>query len=432
MDEPGGQRTTFTYNENNERKTIAYPNGVTITITDRDGAGRIKTIEGRKTSGTLLSSYTYSYLHPTTGLDTGLRQRVTDNATGVITNYTYDALNRLTKADNPATTGTIEYEYAYDGDSNMTSKTLSGTKTSYGYDASNVLCWALVGTSSNACDSAPGGATTYAFDANGSMVSSSAGFSAAYNAANQTTSVTPPGGSPTSFAYASATQDERTSKGTTAFVNNLLGVGSETPSGVQPTYYRWIAPYGEPFALASQKTPSARYYYLYDGLGSVAGLTDQSGNLIGNTRYTYEPYGKKLTGQTTVANPWLFAGMYLDSETGLYKTGARYYDPALARWTQLDPEAGKLKNPVSLNRYQYAGDNPVNSTDPSGRISCSEVAILTGAVAIVLGLASILLPGSTFIILGVAVTAEELGALSLALGVASLFQSIAAEIGLCS
>jgi RHS repeat-associated protein len=441
MKEPGGHQTDFLYTNNNEKRKIDYPNGVDVTI-GRDGSGRITTIEGRDPAAALLSSYTYSYTDPVSGHDTALRHRVTDNMTGVVTNYTYDALNRLTKADDPATSSTIEYQYAYDGDSNMTSKTLSGAATTYAYDPSNVLCWSLAGSSTSPCNQAPTGSTTYAFDANGSMTSSSAGFAAAYNKANQTTSITPPGGSATSFAYASATQDERVSKGTTSFVNNLLGLGSETPSGGQPTYYRWSGPYGEPFSLASEKTPTARYYYLFDGLGSVVGLTNQSGNLVGS-RYTYEPYGKRLTGQSQVANPWLFSGMYFDEETQLYKTGARYYDPNLARWTQLDPEAGDLKNPVSMNRYQYAGCNPVNATDPSGRASVACVLaelfipfpFTAAGVALAAGLEAGHLAGLIFTATAataVAVAGVIVGTLLLGIAVALIVIAVAEAIEACS
>jgi RHS repeat-associated protein len=41
-------------------------------------------------------------------------------------------------------------------------------------------------------------------------------------------------------------------------------------------------------------------------------------------------------------NPWKFAAGYLDSSTGLYKFGTRYYDPTLGRWTQQDPVGGSL------------------------------------------------------------------------------------------
>ena len=45
----------------------------------------------------------------------------------------------------------------------------------------------------------------------------------------------------------------------------------------------------------------------------------------------------------------------------------RYYDAAIGRWSQQDPLRGSLADPTSLNRYLYAGDDPVNFTDPSGR-----------------------------------------------------------------
>ena len=41
-------------------------------------------------------------------------------------------------------------------------------------------------------------------------------------------------------------------------------------------------------------------------------------------------------------NPWRFAGEYFDTETALFKIGERYYDPALARWTQKDPDDAGL------------------------------------------------------------------------------------------
>ncbi len=51
----------------------------------------------------------------------------------------------------------------------------------------------------------------------------------------------------------------------------------------------------------------------------------------------------------------------------MYKFGTRYYNPGFGRWSQQDPLRGQLNDPTSLNRYVYAGDDPVNLTDPSGR-----------------------------------------------------------------
>ena len=49
---------------------------------------------------------------------------------------------------------------------------------------------------------------------------------------------------------------------------------------------------------------------------------------------------------------------------------ARRYDPALARFIQPDTIVPQPGDPQSLNRYSYAGNNPVRYTDPSGHSYC--------------------------------------------------------------
>src|SRR5437879_9790704 len=115
------------------------------------------------------------------------------------------------------------------------------------------------------------------------------------------------------------------------------------------------------------------HYYLYDALVSLVRLTD-SGDIVVNT-YSYQPYGKVASSTGTVANPWLFAGGYLDSSTGLYKFGMRYYDPAIGRWTQEDSESGP-------NLYVYVADNPVNYVDPTGAGLCWADVVAWGLGAI--------------------------------------------------
>lgn len=97
----------------------------------------------------------------------------------------------------------------------------------------------------------------------------------------------------------------------------------------------------------------------------MVGVMDSSGNLVNG--YVYDPFGNLFEQNESVANPWQYASGYLDSTTGLYHFGARYYDPTLGRWTQEDPLPGQLSSPDSLNPYLYVGDSPVNATDPSGK-----------------------------------------------------------------
>lgn len=67
------------------------------------------------------------------------------------------------------------------------------------------------------------------------------------------------------------------------------------------------------------------------------------------------------------SQPVGFAGYYKDPETGLYYAGARYYDPAIGRFTTEDPVSGDVMKPPSLHRYLYSYTNPTTYFDPDGR-----------------------------------------------------------------
>jgi RHS repeat-associated protein len=162
--------------------------------------------------------------------------------------------------------------------------------------------------------------------------------------------------------YQDADQTKRISRGDLNFDDNVLGLSVEWSKGGKSssTFYTR----DNLGTLVSERAPAGSYYYLFDGLGSVVGLTDASGNQVAS--YSYEPYGKQPSPEPSVANPWCFAAGYFDSPTGLTKFGTRYYDPNVMRWTQQDPKLGDLEDPVSLNRYEYAGDNPTSNIDPTG------------------------------------------------------------------
>ncbi|PJM99541.1 Wall-associated protein, partial [Streptomyces sp. CB01201] len=107
------------------------------------------------------------------------------------------------------------------------------------------------------------------------------------------------------------------------------------------------------------------YYYLTDATGNVLALTDATGTRVNS--YTYTPTGQpRTTPVETVPQPYRYAGTYLDP-TGLYKMGARSYDPNLARFTTTDPSGQET------NAYLYAEGDPVNRSDPSGLLSFGDV-----------------------------------------------------------
>ena len=68
-----------------------------------------------------------------------------------------------------------------------------------------------------------------------------------------------------------------------------------------------------------------------------------------------------------------FTGQVLDNVAGgLYFYNARYYDPALGRFTQADTIVPQPGNPQSLNRYSYALNNATRFTDPTGHVEEGE------------------------------------------------------------
>ena len=100
---------------------------------------------------------------------------------------------------------------------------------------------------------------------------------------------------------------------------------------------------------------------LTDHLGSSTYITDQNGDIAQYAAYT--PYGELFREYRNVT-PYKFNGKELDTETGLYYYGARYYNPATALWLGVDPLA--YTNPY-VSPYVYCLSNPINLIDPDGR-----------------------------------------------------------------
>jgi RHS repeat-associated protein len=87
-------------------------------------------------------------------------------------------------------------------------------------------------------------------------------------------------------------------------------------------------------------------------------LTGSTGTVTG--KCTYSAYGTPACEGTTTT-PLGYDGQYTSTDTGLIYMRARVYDPATAQFLTRDPLAA-----ISGEPYSYAGDKPVNESDPTG------------------------------------------------------------------
>lgn len=352
--DPQGARTTFAYDADARQTGMTYPNGVTET-SSYDNSDQLTQIAATK-SGTQLTSFNYSYTNPATNTYTNSRYSVSDMV-GNVTRYGYDGLARLTSAVQKTSGGVTlhAWSYRYDPVGNMT--TINGSTASY-----NVVDQ-LTGMNGHA----------YNYDLNGNQLSSTSGNTLAYNTQDQTSSITPSGGSAIPITYTDAGQGGRIGSGTTGYQYDQNGLSASTPSGDSSATSFTTTPDGD---VLSERIPGGStgcalpggqwcaYYYLHDGLGSIVNVLDSSGTV--QNSYTYDPYGNAYSVTENVPNPFRYIGALWDASTGLYKMSQRYYDPSIGRFTQTDPISTCAG---STAQYTYANEDPVNQTDAQGTSS---------------------------------------------------------------
>src|SRR2546427_9780984 len=219
--------------------------------------------------------------------------------------YKYSVYNRLTSA------GSVSF--SYDANGNSVTKVNGSTTWSYAYDFENRLATAQ-----------KNGVTVAKnfYDGSGSLVRSVEG------SAQQ------------AFGY----------QGT----NRIYAINVNSSTTADYLFANGL--------LVASRNASAVSYYQEDAVGSVRLATTVGGSQTYSS--AYRPFGTSYgtAGSSSVG----YAGKPSDSVTGLYYFGARFYDPTVQRFITEDSVSGAREDPLSLNRYVYARDNPLGITDPTG------------------------------------------------------------------
>ena len=248
--------------------------------------------------------------------------------------FNYDTLGQLAEA---WTSGTPTY-YTYDKAGNRT----SAGGVSYTYDPQNRLTsgggatntWSDRGTLDAVTTTS--GTTTSTFDVFNQ------------NLTNGTVTLTYDGlgriatRNSTAFTYTGLTLDP-TTDGTWTFNHRPDGtvVSLEQNGGINP---RWA---------------------VLDARNNLVALRDPNTGHVDNTT-DYTPYGEPRATTGTLTPTIGYQSDYTDPTTNEVWMGARHYQPTTANFTSRDTHNGRLEQPVSLNRYTYAHNNPLTNWDPNG------------------------------------------------------------------
>ncbi len=298
--------------------------------------------------------------------------------------YGYDGLDRLSTATVSSPTQPAQTQnYSYDLGGNITQSTAAGV---YVYPP---------GTSARPHAPATVGGHAMSYDAVGNMLSGR-GRSIAWDGENRPDWTTATSGSvsvtvdyaygPDGSRWRKAARTPRDPACATAPPDTVTWTfGAELERVERPVCAAglWsVIPTWTKYVSAEIKrvgTGTVQTYLLHrDGLGSVRQVTDWAGNIVEWS--SYQPYGARRQVRLSTTNEGLgYIGQHDDPETGLIDpaTGlpdpergllylnARYYDPGIGRF--LSPDWWDPISPgVGTNRYAYAGNDPINGSDPSG------------------------------------------------------------------
>jgi RHS repeat-associated protein len=378
IEAPEKKVTELAYDGDHRLNEVHYASGAKERYKLEPTTGRPETITFEGLSGSSVPNLTYTYKNALSS-NTALVQTMKESTgTGTTTKYAYDPLNRLTEAIAEGAHPS-KYIFALDGAGNRTKQQVyPGTgneeTTYYAYNTANELeCRQTVVPPCSGSSSTE--RSHYEYDKAGELKAiipklDTTGSTFAYNAASQTSAITPSGGAEQALGYGGTGQDDLVKLGATTLQNSTLGLTREV-AGASTSYFA-RTPNG---LLIDQRTPSGSFNPLYDAQGDVIALVSSTGKV--ERTFRYGPYGEntKSEGTQTIPFPFGYKGGYrmpggnkgaTSVANGLYHVGARYYDPTTGRWTQQDP-LSKVASPVQANRFVFAGGDPINRSDPSGR-----------------------------------------------------------------
>ncbi len=144
----------------------------------------------------------------------------------------------------------------------------------------------------------------------------------------------------------------------------------QTKNGTEQTRYSWGMDLsgsmqgagGVGGLLSVHQSNGLSGYPTYDGNGSVSEYLDTAGATTAH--YEYDAFGKTTVKTGTQADNFehRFSTKSIESESGLYYYGYRYYDPQTGRW----PSRDSIEEEGGINLYGFVFNSPISWIDVLG------------------------------------------------------------------
>lgn len=383
---PGYGTVVQTFTPSGRLETLVRPDGTTTTAR-YDDAGRLARIEHTK-AGIVLALYVYRYDFNGNRIE----QRETNGDDEQITRYRYDDADRLVEVIEPyrATTYTLDAV-----GNRIAEKVVDGAGTVL---SESTLIYNERDQLANRDDSITGTHLSQTFDPNGNLETQAVAGTTrtfTYDHRDRLLAFEVSGQSLLRFDYDHEGRriEKAGASRTTRYQYDLNSLHAET-NVIGNTLARYHFSAQLLLVQTITGTTPRHRSYLLDALRNPVVLLTHLGTV--DARNRFDVWGRVISqvdaaGQTTTTNrdalvaelpnadgqPLGYTGYIKDAESGLYYAKARYYDPAMARFTTEDPEAGQDLKPPSLHRYLYAYTNPTVFFDPTGRATVEQFAELT-------------------------------------------------------
>jgi RHS repeat-associated protein len=386
-----GQKHVIDYEGAGQVVRHLFPNGVTtvVRLLPTGRPGEIRTGDPRAGSAALVTRFEHTL--------TDQVQVVADSEGGT-RRYSYDAAGRVTRVERVGPGGTVaEERFAYDG---------SGNRVEAGGERAEVNPVNQVTRQ---------GGRRFAYDARGNLVEESGSGGTTryqYDGQNQLVRVALPSGESVEYLYDAFGRRiaKRAGGAETRYVwsmDRLLGESVKGGGGAERRDYLFLPGGHTPLSV---RVNGVTYQYHTDPRGAPRRLTGPAGEVVWSA--TYSAFGRLTVFHKAVRQPLRFPGQYHDEETQLCYNRARYYSPDLGRYLSRDP----LDLVAGVNLYMYAGNDPVNGSDPLGLFDWAGGALFAAGIAVGAVAIAVCLPAVALTAAGLAAAAVVVGGAALVTG----------------